>query len=66
MHEDVMKLVPTFKTTISKFAEDPVQLEAFVAYVSAYMHVDTSLWHITRSPSSGQPLALRGRKIPPA
>ena len=37
-YEDVMGLVPTFKTVLSKFAEDPSELDEFIALVSDYMH----------------------------
>jgi hypothetical protein len=33
MHEDVMKMVPTFKDVVMKLGEDPVHLESFIAYV---------------------------------
>jgi hypothetical protein len=37
LYEDVMGLMPTFKTILSEFAEDPSELDKFIALVSNYM-----------------------------
>jgi hypothetical protein len=36
-HEKIMKLVPTFRSTLTAFAADPPLLQAFITKVSAYM-----------------------------
>lgn len=40
-HEDVMKMVPTFKDVVTTLSKDPAQLEVFIAYVSTriYAHI---------------------------
>ena len=37
LYKDVMGLVPTFRTVLSEFAEDPSELDEFIALVSNYM-----------------------------
>jgi hypothetical protein len=39
MHENVMKMVPTFKDVVTTLSKDPIQLEAFIAYVGTSMRI---------------------------
>ena len=61
MHEDVMKMVPTFKDVVTKLNEDPVPLESFIAYVC--MHLKSCL--TPYCVSSDQLLQLQDKKIRP-
>jgi hypothetical protein len=42
LHQKVLKLVLTFKTTLEAFSSDPKVLSSFIAHVSAYMR--PNLW----------------------
>lgn len=46
MNSDLMKLVPTFKDVVTKLREDPVQLEAFIAYVCIRIYASQNIGHV--------------------
>ena len=39
MHEEIMKLVPTFQQLISEFVSEPDQLKSFFTLVSTIMRI---------------------------
>jgi hypothetical protein len=59
LHQKVIELVPTFKSTLEAFSDDPKALDLFIAQVSAYMHLNLPFY--SGATTSACKLSKRGK-----